>query len=810
MRRPLAAALLLFAASVRLVTLAFPLPVPGPEYGDGQTAVYTGEVADITGYTDSGTGEALQILYLKHALPEERSQTDAWQSDAAPVIKSGDDAREGASSGTFPFKDNPSSDNSFICRPESGEIQPEIGSYIRCEGTVRHFRQATNPGEFDAKKYYNRQGYAFELTDARIIGKSREFSHFRQALFLLKQHMGRALEALLPGREASVAKAMLLGEKKGMDQELKSLYQDAGISHVLAISGLHISLLGMGVYRLLSRLTGKRAGCICACAFLAAYLCMTGLSASSLRAGIGFLFVMAAQLMGRTCDSATALSVAAAGLLAGNPAWLEDAGFGLSFSAALGAVAVLPAFEEMEDTGKWLRRHRKAQAPLHPPGRLWTACMRIRNRKWLPAGKIKSGFQASFCISLATLPVLLATGYEWNLFSVLLNVIVVPLMGILLGGCILLAVAGGILLAAAPGLMGWLKPLALPVRAILWLYEYLCRMGGQNGTGLIRTGSPALWQSALFVTGLVLLLWKARGFPKIAGYGGAMLLCLIFLADPFRGPQLTMLDVGQGDCIYIRTGAGKHYLYDAGSSSKRNTGTFQVIPFLKYQGVRRLELIFVSHWDGDHISAVQEILAWAGEGKLQVGGLVLSASGPEDDSFRRLGEAAASARIPVYRMGAGDEIRDGTDRFLALYPTKGMEIQDRNAASLVLRYSMLRKGQELFSALLTGDIGQEEEALVLEEYGSLTAPCSLLKTAHHGSDTATGEAFLDRALPRLALISCGKDNSYGHPHAAVLERFAIRRIPVFITAECGAVTVRFGGGKIRVEAFLDRRFGFGD
>ena len=178
-------------------------------------------------------------------------------------------------------------------------------------------------------------------------------------------------------------KAMLLGDKKGMDREIKSLYQAAGISHVVAISGLHISILGTGVYNLLSALfdrlqaarqkfpPGKRgrpssgkvsSGKIPACAvsafFLLSFLFMTGFSASSMRAGIMFALSLTARLLGRTYDTATALSVAAALLLVENPAWIDDTGFQLSFTAAFAASAAVPAFSDMDNLKDWLLKRK--------------------------------------------------------------------------------------------------------------------------------------------------------------------------------------------------------------------------------------------------------------------------------------------------------------------------------------------------------------------------------------------------------------------------------------------------------------------
>ena len=820
MRRPLAAAALLFVAAVRMITLLRPLPVPEPDREDGQWAVYTGTVSDIVSYTDTQSGNPVRLVYLEDAASETGS----------------------ASQNT-----NFNSSFQIICRLTESSYLPGIGSRIRCEGEVSHFREATNPGEFNAKEYYNRQGIAFELRDAAVTGSSQNDSLYRQTLWRLKTHMGNALEALLSPEDASVMKAMLLGDKKGMDREIKSLYQAAGISHVVAISGLHISILGTGVYNLLSALfdrlqaarqkfpPGKRgrpssgkvsSGKIPACAvsafFLLSFLFMTGFSASSMRAGIMFALSLTARLLGRTYDTATALSVAAALLLVENPAWIDDTGFQLSFTAAFAASAAVPAFSDMDNLKDWLLK-RKNDGNIRRYQERTSHSLKDR----LQNG-ICSGFRSSFCVSMVTLPLVLSSFYEWNVLSVAVNLAVIPLMSVLLGGCILLAVSGSLILLLGEEWLFLLTPAALPVQAILFLYKILCRIGSAGGLGLFRPGAPQLWQILLFYAGLLLVFLGAKHLPRIGGYAACALLCLLFVTGKPSGTQVTMLDIGQGDCIHIRSQNGRHYLCDSGSTSKLQAGTWQVIPFLKHQGVNRLELIFVSHCDSDHISAIYEILEWAGEGNLQIGGLVLSASGPEDEMRASLIAAAKKNGVPVYRMEAGDEIRRGNTIFQAVYPfssenTSSLSgdnhfsaVSDRNASSLVLRFSEIRSENpeafagnasapslpgEVFSLLLTGDVEASGEAEILSACPELVSGCTILKTAHHGSDTSTTQEFLNAASPQAALISCGKDNSYGHPHEEVLSRFRSAHIPVFITAECGAITVRERDGRVTVETF---------
>ena len=306
--------------------------------------------------------------------------------------------------------------------------------------------------------------------------------------------------------------------------------------------------------------------------------------------------------------------------------------------------------------------------------------------------------------------------------------------------------------------------------------------------------------------------------------------------------QITMLDVGQGDGIVIRH-KDFNILIDGGSTSKQGVGEYQILPYLKHEGIGTLDAIFISHEDKDHISGVLELLDDMERGGVQVRALFLPEAGRElfDDNYKMVVERAASCGVPVMTLSAGERFSLGELQFTCLGPlASGSAVQGTNANA---RSMILHMSYESFSALFTGDVeeeGLEELKAVLrgdgvtggtlsltacdgatdgtgeqveggvtsvsgmQAAGGVTGDIDLLKVPHHGSRYTTDEEFLTLTRPEIALISCGRNNSYGHPHTETLRRLSDAGSTTLITARDGAITVRVsrGGRRVAVETFL--------
>ena len=639
---------------------------------------------------------------------------------------------------------------------------PKIGSLIIMQGTFRAFIHASNPGEFDAADYYRIIGQQGRVIDCFCLAQSRTYSVFREKIYRIRDYLSLLAGACFDEEDASVMKAMLLGEKGTLDADLKELYRQNGIIHILAISGLHLSVIGMGCYKLLKKMKFPNiVNITMAIAIMYCYGIMTGMGVSIRRAYIMFGMHLLAKLLGRTYDLLTAVTVAALAVLIQQPLYILHSGFLFSFGAVCGIGILLPAAEEN------LFGHSKAEKIL----------------------------MSGVAISISTLPVYLCFYYEFPPYSVFLNLIVIPCMTfVLVGGILTLGTAACFL----P--MGVIA--AYPVHMMLLFYEKCCEICLRLPGSKWITGCPQPWQVVVSMVILIgIVAWNHR-LSKFCFWQGVLCALLVLTIRLPQGLQITMVDVGQGDCIYLTEDSGIHILIDGGSSDKSSVADYQMMPYLKHEGVSRLDAVIVTHPDSDHINGIRAMLEETGTSGIAVGTLYLPDVGvsARNEEYRELEQSAWEADVPVRYLSVGESLRCGEVMLTCIHPEKGWEEDEPNSysATLYLTYGN-------FTALFTGDLEGEGEKLVkerLNEISSMAKGITLLKVAHHGSKNSTDEDFLQTVKPRIALISSGRNNRYGHPHEELLRRLEDCGCLIYRTQESGAVTVRVRRGKVWVEEFV--------
>ncbi len=712
-----------------------------------------------------------------------------------------------------------SSDDSMSvqCYPEGSDI-PAIGTFVRIGGKVKTFSSPTNPGEFDSRLYYNTLKISYRLTHARVLAVGGKKNGYREALWDIKTYLAASLDKNLLPEDAGIMKAMLLGDKSSLDGDVQSRFKAAGVVHILCISGTHIALLGMWLYRLLKRILdvvyrcskgfvkgriflhlSNTLSCILSVMAMYSYGVMCGMGSSAFRAILMFSLRLLAPVLGRTYDILTALALSEILLLLHQPLYIYNSGFLMSFGAVMGIVVIKPCLKfhslNKEKEMKFVEDRKKKQVSLEKVFAF-----------------LREGILVSVSIGIATLPVYGLYYYTYPLHSVFLNLLVIPALGILL-----VLGAGAVLI----------KPFAVGVHVILWGYNFLSSQSGLNYAFTWYMGHSQRWQTVVYLCLVCLFVFMSkrnedrmqlktksrnhRGGKEIPGRRKdimrfAILLAAVMIFSMRFHPNLAihMIDVDQGDSILISSG-GRNLLIDGGSTSKKNVGKYRIIPFLKYQGAGKLDAVVITHEDEDHISGILDIMDDMEMGGIRVKKLVLPevAESSRGDNYHLLEQRAKELGIPILFINSGEKFSIGKADFVCLNPARNMISSGANEYSTVLHLSC---GE--FTALFTGDVegeGQEYLRDAIENNLPLYADVDLLKVAHHGSQYTTDYEFLELVRPEIALISCGENNSYGHPHEDLLDRLKQAGSKVYRTDKAGCITVKLNGKALRVTGFISQR-----
>ena len=721
--------------------------------------------------------------------------------------------------------------------------------------------QPRNEGEFDYSLYLKSCGVSSEEERKQfregglLAGNLPYFSQLGQ----IKQLCTETLGAVLPEKDEGIYRALLLGDKSEMDERQRSLYQSQGIAHLLAVSGLHLSIIGMGFYQLLRRMgLGLNSAGLTASALVLSYGFLTGAQGSAMRAVIMLLVRFLSLRLGKSYDTLSALSLAALLLAAVQPYLLLQSGFQLSFSAIL-SISLLG--EHIIRTLELGRTNRSAGFNGMKPH---LSC-RISDSAKLPSPA--KALLISLCIQFFTLPVILYYFFVFPLYGILLNFIVIPLMVfVILSGLLVLffGINGTLLSQLLSDIsVSYLSPeeveafFHLLAKAcggaghyILLFYEKLCEFTASFPYSSLVLGQPEA-SDILCYYGLLALCcclffnlhslmphrfvpnhsvlrhfvpFRSRSFPAPAfsslKYCALFFCSLLFLAALLfakPGPSLLTVkavDVGQGDGFLLRF-RDKTILIDAGSSSEKELGKYTLRPFLLSQGIGELDAVFVSHSDLDHTSGLLYLLREVPE--IHIKALILPEAADSSDAYDELKDLFQQKSAPrQYRNNTIDA--EPTTAYISylsvndVYPlSESISLRclyagRRNTPEVNAHSPVLLLQYGSFSILFTGDMTKGDEALLAKTLRAEAQPQNLpsaltvYKAAHHGSKTSNSDALLKLFRPHYALISCGTKNSYGHPHKEVTDRFARYGTALLQTAEYGQLNLKTNGKTLWIHA----------
>ena len=625
------------------------------------------------------------------------------------------------------------------------------GDTVCLQGELKRPKEPGNPGQFDFPAYLVHQGIFYNLTvkvrqDAGLASPGKGL---RQGLYSFRARAEELTRQALPSQEASILLGMLLGGRAGMEDQQYLDFQKTGIIHLFSVGGLHVAFLLLLVEWLHSLFgASRRTKLASGVAVLMIYATMIGWPAPVVRAVIMAVLCMVAYYSGRETNPLNFLAMAGIVLMLIDPHNLFSLSFQLTFMATWGLVYLFP----------------------------------LLRKRWPVNSLCKDLLLLPLAAELAVLPLV---AYHFNLFSpvsIITNIFITYLAGaaVILGFCAFL------LAPLLPSLaMVALFPAGMCIEAVLFIVGKLQVIPG----AYCWVANPGIAMVIIYYGALGMLCrglkTKCRrqavlGFILFLVFIGRLLLPAGLFEQGYL--EVSFIDVGQGDAILIKSPRGRFLLVDGGGSHLFDVGTKTVLPYLHHRGIRHLDMIINTHPDIDHLQGLESV---AREMKFDY--LGIPASLQTRHEYQALKKAAASTGARLVTLSGGQNLvwEEGLD-IRILHPERGTYTgEDMNGQSVVLELRY-----QDFSVLLCGDIPSQALSRIVDEAES---PATLVKIPHHGSKGSWSKDFYERIKPRVAVISAGEDNPFGHPAAVVIEGLEQAGIEIMRTDQDGAVTVKSDG-----------------
>ncbi len=556
-----------------------------------------------------------------------------------------------------------------------------------------------------------------------------------------------------PEISIGIVQALIFGERSEISRSVEMHFQAFGIIHLLAISGLHVSLIITVVFYCLIRVgISREKSFLILILMLPIYMVISGAAPSVIRACLVTMFVLLSLRFSAVIVPIDALSIAYLLMLFFNPYYVTDVGFQLSFLVSFSLIV----------SSQSILSHYK--------------------------NRFVQVLIVTSIAQISSLPIMYYYFYEISILSLPLNVFMVPLVSVVILPLSFLSYFSYLLFEPLGVVLGYLLSKLLSFIYFLLEYAY------SSFTLTLTFGRPPLWIVLAYCAAIIFLFktWEQRS-KLILSIGMLVTTLLVHSGLPYlsNSGYITMIDVGQGDSILIELPYRKAvYLIDTGGTLnfnkekweqrevESNVGRDVIVPYLKAKGIRSLDKLIITHGDLDHIGGALAIL----QSSVNVHELVVGEGKTEDEAADEVYTEAIKKKIPITKVKAGDKWSIDKYKFYVLGPSGGEESE--NNRSIVL-YSILGGYKWLF----TGDLELEGEQQLLDRFPKLRA--DILKIGHHGSKTSTSAQLLETLKPKLALISVGKSNRFGHPHNEVISLLLKNRIRVLRTDQHGTITYKF-------------------
>ena len=688
----------------------------------------------------------------------------------------------------------------------------KIGNIVKITGTIRKNEAPMNFGEFNSLIYYRSMHEGSTIFAKNIEITNSNYDFVKQKIYEAKLIVKDQIYKIFNKKNAGLFTAMVTGDKSGLDLAQKKLFQDNGIAHILAISGLHLSILGLAFFELLRKKFSVKTSGIVVSIFILLYGIFIDASVTTLRAIIMLYIKFLSYGLGRTYDSKNSLFIVGLAFIIYSPYLIFNAGFQFSYIAIFAL-----------NTSFWYhnRLFGKIRFLINSKTGLW----KVRDNKTLFRAP------AVIILTLFLYPITIYHYFNYPLYTIFLNLLVIPLMTLVLIIGLL-----GLILSFFNVLIG--RFFVGIVHYIFILYEKVCTFIETLPMHKIKTGKANFTIIIiLFITIYIFHYLMDKKYKKelelnkifkkkkkiedetfekiktiknnIKKYNFGLIINAIFviiitivLSINIKSKMMaTSLYIGQGDSMIVQN---ENYVMaiDGGSSSNLSAGQYILTPHLKARAIDNIDVAFISHADSDHVNAIIYLLNE--EVDINIKKMYLPIFAKDNKKYDELKNSAINRNVEIEYLKAGDVLLLNGNKIecFVINPIEkdSMQKDDINEQSLSFRLKFYEYKNR--TMLFTGDMGSESEEKIIKNSSlKKQLESDVLKVGHHGSRYSTSTNFLKEVKPQYAIISYGNNNTYGHPHSDVIYRLEENNVIYYKTGEGGEIDIDFSKENIYFKMF---------
>lgn len=638
-------------------------------------------------------------------------------------------------------------------------VDVNFGETIQITGVLEKPEGARNEGGFNYKNYL----YSQNIFSIITASSEKNVYKIEEAKFDLIHSIQRSIynvfSKLLPRNHMSILIGMIIGDTSETSEEVENDFKISGISHLLAVSGSNVAYIILAIKFLLNKFTSRSVSNILTILFIVLFVLISGGSASVVRAAMMAIIAIVSELVSRKSNTLASIATSALVILIYNPFVIYDIGFVLSFCGTIGIVLL----------------NSKISSYLNS---------KIKS-------KILKMFIDTFSVTMSAqiilLPIMWRAFNTISIISLLSNLIVVPLTGVITILGIAIYFVGLIYMPVA-------RILSYSIYVLIEFVINVASFCAKISFSQIILPTPS-W---LFIIIYYMVIYKIF-VDSERNKSACIMISMLIVAQIIIGilpnlcTHINMIDVGQGDCIYMETINKKRILIDGGGSenSDYDVGENVLVPYVLDKGTKTIDCIILTHAHEDHIEGLISVVE-----KLKVNQIIVGPQPTNEFLYEKLLIVAAENNVPIKTASKGDKFYIDNVEFEVMHPENNIKFKDDlNNNSLVIKIKV-----DEITLLITGDIEKQAEMLIINENIS----ANILKVAHHGSNTSTSEEFINKVSPQVALIGVGENNNFGHPAENVIERLNKIACNIFRTDNHGEVKLRlFKNGEIKINHMIN-------